>query len=116
MADKFVVFEPKSDFGEAILDVHSTEESARAAYDESIEQGLASLKCGLYLGKVSNVSVELLTRLYDDANEVIESDFEGFEYEEIDSFASKAEHWDQDALDMHDEEFDNSDETYAITN
>lgn len=115
MSSVFVIYEPKSDHGDSILEVVYDEKEARDRYNSHIVDGTANIDCGQYLLKteIDGNSLDLLKERLDT---LFPQDFEGGEVplEVLERFAGDNDRWDPSAFDYDDEEFSNSDEDYVV--
>lgn len=115
MKNIFAVYEPKTDDGPAILEIFTTAQPARELFDSTIKDGTANREVGQYLYSI-NVEESEQEAFIEGFDEAFKRKFEDLDVEELDSFASNdADAWGDDALGALDDEFDDSDEDYAIT-
>lgn len=112
----FVVFEPKTELGDSVLQVFTAEEEAREAHQDAISTGLANQAVGQHLVRLDNVTAEQRTLLLKNTDDVLDEDFEGFEATYLDSFAASQNDWAEGSLGVVDEDFNASDDEYRVYN
>lgn len=69
------------------------------AFDETIRKGYASKDRGLYLTKLTDVSLAQAEKLSDDLEAIVASDFKGFNAETLKSWKSDLSDWNDESLD-----------------
>lgn len=118
MKTLFVVAEPKSQSGPALISPHDNEKDARDEFHATISDGLASLEVGQYLVRLDNVTPELYSRLVNETNDVVDSKFAGFDAEVLEFFGASVDQWLPGSLTTgntdEDNDFDSSDEDYRV--
>lgn len=112
---RFLVFEPKNALGNpAIVEVFTSLDEARAAFNSYIDNGTANIEVGQYILEITSTDTEL-NAFVENIDEHFANNFDSENVSVLETFGADESLWDDGALNYADEEFDSGDETYAIT-
>lgn len=89
-------------------------EFANQSFDIQVKEGLVDVNRGLYLARLDDVPEEDVFTLYSDTSALANNEFEGYALTVLRSVESNIDDWDEAALNVADEDFDNGDEDYVL--